>query len=249
MTDARPPGGSRRGFFRTCLATATLVASNPSLLARAAPVRHYNRVLLVDEKGEPIRAQALTGGGAYIFHYPHVTTPCFLLDIGRPLAGGNALKTGDGEAYEWQGGAGPGASVVAFSAICAHKLSYPTRTLSFLNYRAESTPFMNGELAEEERKQIIYCCSERSVYDPARGAEVLGGPARQPLAAIELEYEAQTGRLYAVGTRGGELYEEFFRRFGFKLALDHGIEDVRALAEERAEAVAHERYSAQPVTC
>lgn len=32
-------------------------------------------------------------------------------------------------------GVGPGASIVAFSAICAHRMSYPTRNVSFIDYR------------------------------------------------------------------------------------------------------------------
>ena len=31
---------------------------------------------------------------------------------------------------------------------------------------------------------LIHCCAEHSQYDPARGAEVLSGPARQPLNAL-----------------------------------------------------------------
>src|SRR5690606_42048787 len=39
----------------------------------------------------------------------------------------------------------------------------------------------------EPEAGIITCCSENSRYDPLRGAEVISGPARQPLAAIILE--------------------------------------------------------------
>ncbi len=244
-----PNWTSRRGFVKTCLATATLVAANPALIAHAEPVRRYNRVMLVDHKGEPVTAKSLAVGGAFIFHYPYVTTPCFLLDIGRSVPGRSELQTDSGEPYAWQGGAGPKSSVVAFSAICAHKLSYPTRTISFLNYRPDNTRFMDSNDQVQERRQVIFCCSERSVYDPSRGAEVIGGPARQPLTSVELEYDAESDRMFAVGTRGGELYEEFFQRFGFRVAMDHGLTDVRKLAEGQAEVVDHGEYSSQPVTC
>ena len=239
----------RRGFVKTCLATATMVAASPSLLARAEPLRRYNRILLVDESGSPLGWEALASGAAFVFHYPYVTTPCFLLDIGRRLEGGRSLQTAGGDQYQWQGGTGPRGSIVAFSAICAHKLSYPTRTISFLNYRPGTMRFENTEGVEEERRQVIFCCSERSAYDPAQGAAVMGGPARQPLASIELEYDAAADRFFALGTRGGELFDAFFRRFGFRLALDHGIEDVRELTSESAEVIPHERYSSQPVSC
>jgi Rieske Fe-S protein len=240
---------SRRGFFKTCLATATLVAANPALVARAGPVRQYNRVLLVDHQGEPVTSNMLSGGGAFLFHYPYITTPCFLMDIGREAPAIRDLQMDNGESYTWQGGSGPGASLVAFSAICAHKLSYPTRSISFINYRPGNTRFMDDEEQVRERSQVIYCCSERSVYDPARGAAVIGGPARQPLTAVELEYDDQADHYYATGTRGGELYEEFFQRFEFRVALEHGVDDVRTLSEEKAEVLSQENYSSQPVSC
>jgi Rieske Fe-S protein len=186
---------------------------------------------------------------AYIFHYPYVTTPCFLINIGRSLEAGQLMETEKEGSYTWQGGVGPTNSLVAFSAICAHKLSYPTRTLSFLNYRPEKVRFVGKQEKTEERSQVIYCCSENSAYDPARGAEVIGGPARQPLAAIELEYDTDTGSIYAIGSRGGELYESFFEKFGFRLALDHKIENVRASVEEATIVYSHEMYSQHAVSC
>lgn len=248
MTD-KPNRQSRRGFVKTCLATATLVSANPALLARSEPVKSYNRVLLVDQDGKPLGSDVLSRGEAFVFHYPYVTTPCFLLDIGREIAAVNGLVMDSGEAYTGQGGSGPRSSVVAFSAICAHKLSYPTRTLSFLSYRPDTTRFMDSDNGISERSQVIFCCSERSVYDPADGARVIGGPARQPLTSVELEYDAEVDHYYAVGTRGGELYEEFFERFGFRVALEHALTDVREPAEGRAEVVPHADYSSQPVSC
>ena len=44
----------------------------------------------------------------------------------------------------------------------------------------------------------------------------------QPLAAILLEQDAKSGALYAVGTYGGEMFAEFFRRFDFRLQLEMG---------------------------
>lgn len=240
---------SRRGFIKTCLATATAVSANPALLATATPLRTYERVLLTNKNGDPLKAADIKTDEAFIFHYPHVTTPCFLLNLGAHLPSGQFLKTADQEQYQWQGGAGSGRSIVAFSAICAHKLSYPTRTLSFLNYRAETTRFLSSEEKVNERSQIIYCCSERSAYDPTRGASVLGGPANQPLTAIELEYDEHQDNFYAVGTRGGELYESFFEKFGFRLALDHQIENVRALSTDRTTVYHHTKYSRRAAAC
>jgi Rieske Fe-S protein len=121
---------------------------------------------------------------SYVFHYPYVTTPCFLIDLGAPAEAGAELETSDGRPYRWTGGVGPGRSIVAFSAICAHRMSYPTRNVSFIDYRHKP---MNTEAAGDDwwsRGQVIYCCSEGSVYDPSDGARVLAGPAPQPLAAV-----------------------------------------------------------------
>ena len=69
---------------------------------------------------------------------------------------------------------------------------------------------------------MIHCCAEHSQYDPARGAQVMAGPAPQPLAAILLSYEPKQDTLTAYATLGGELFDEFFRKYEFKLGLDVG---------------------------
>jgi hypothetical protein len=56
---------------------------------------------------------------------------------------------------------------------------------------------------------------------------VVAGPAKQPLAAILLEYDPKTDELLAVGTVGGELFEEFFAKYDFKLAMEHGQNKAR----------------------
>ncbi|MBX2869163.1 MAG: hypothetical protein KTR18_10835 [Acidiferrobacterales bacterium] len=240
---------TRRTFVKTCVTAASAVAANPRLLASSAPVRSYHRSLIVDENGEPIGSNALKADKPFIFHYPFVTTPCFLVNLGKPLIAGRTLQSATQGSYTWQGGAGPENQIVAFSAICTHKLSYPTKTMSFLNYRSEKVRFVSHNQGTLEQRQLIYCCSERSAYDPANGAEVLGGPATQPLAAVELEYESSTDRYYATGTRGGELYDSFFEKFGFRLALDHKVVDVRASVSDQTLAVPHDLYSSNTVSC
>jgi Rieske Fe-S protein len=46
---------------------------------------------------------------------------------------------------------------------------------------------------------MIHCCAEHSEYDPAAGAKVMAGPAKQPLATILLDYDATTDELSATG--------------------------------------------------
>ena len=133
------------------------------------------------------------------------------------------LKTVDNQPYEWKGGVGTGRSIVAYSAICAHKLTYPTRDISFISYRSEKG-------AANRFASVIHCCSEHSQYDPAEGARVVAGPAPQPLAAILLEHDSASDELYAVGTLGGELFGEFFAKYEFKLAMEHGGAARQAVA-------------------
>jgi Rieske Fe-S protein len=211
----------RRDFLRLCAAGAAAAA--PALgLADAAP-RFYQRARLVDERGAPLRASRVPAQRNLIFHYPFAATPCFLLNLGRPAKGAARLRTADRRDYEWPGGVGAGRSLVAYSAICAHQLTYPTREISFISYRS-------GKSARNPHADVIHCCSEHSQYDPAEGARVLAGPAPQPLAAILLEHDARTDELFALGTLGGEMFNQFFSRFEFRLALENSGAAQRAVA-------------------
>jgi len=202
----------RRGFIKFCAASvATLGAREVGADARA---QFYSRARLVDENGAPLRASAIAVDRNFIFHYPFAATPCFLLNLGRRVKPAQ-LKTVAGQPYEWSGGVGAARSVVAYSAICAHKLSYPTKDISFISYRTEKS-------ARNRIGNVIHCCSEHSQYDPAQGARVVAGPAPQPLATILLEHDASSDEIHAVGTLGGEMFKEFFEKFGFKLQMEHG---------------------------
>lgn len=211
----------RRAFIRFCAASA-MAAGTPAGAADAQP-RLYSRARLVGARGEPLRASAIPVKRNLIFNYPYASTPCFLLNLGRAAGESVALKTADRQEYVWRGGVGSAHSIVAYSAICAHRLAYPTRDISFISFRTEKTPA--SKLAE-----VIHCCSEHSQYDPAQGARVVAGPAPQPLAAILLEHEPASDGLYAVGTLGGEMFNEFFRKYEFKLNMEMGPRAHTAVA-------------------
>lgn len=206
----------RRCFMQTCsagAAGASLAASLPAWAADASP-KEYARALLVDERGQPVRTAGLRPQANYVFHYPFEATPAFLLDLGKPALP-RALSTRDRSAYSWPGGVGRNRSIVAFSAICAHQLVYPTRDVSFISFR--KTRAKKGV-----QDGLIHCCAEHSQYDPARGAEVLSGPAPQPLCAVLLQHDPQADTLTAYATLGGELFDEFFRKYAMKLSLEVG---------------------------
>ena len=229
----------RREFLRLCAASAA-AAGSPALAADARP-RMYDRARLARPDGSPLRAGDVPPNRNLIFHYPYAATPCFLINLGRPSAASVMLKTVDDQPYVWRGGVGAMHSIVAYSAICAHRMSYPTREISFISYRPEKSP---GDRFDN----VIHCCSEHSQYDPAAGGRVLAGPAPQPLAAILLEYDARDDSLTAVGTLGGEMFAQFFDKYAFRLALE-GQNQPRREVRGTAVVTALENYCRQQVKC
>lgn len=214
----------RRSFMETCTAGAagvSLAASFPAVAADARP-KAYGRAVLVNERGDALRASQLQPQVNYVFHYPFEATPVFLLELGR-TAPPQALSTEQKDAYAWPGGVGRNRSIVAFSAICAHQLVYPTREVSFISFRKTKarTGVQDG---------LIHCCAEHSQYDPAKGAQVLSGPARQPLCAVLLQHDAQADTLTAYATLGGELFDAFFRKYEMKLSLEVGARARNAVS-------------------
>ena len=229
----------RRDFIKFCAASAAALGA-PEAGAEAR-VQLYSRARLVDEKGAPLRAAAIPANRNFIFHYPYAATPCFLLNLGKPVQPVQ-LKTVAGEAYDWKGGIGVQRSVVAYSAICAHRMTYPTRDISFISFRAEKS-------ARNKLANVIHCCSEHSQYDPAQGARVVAGPAPQPLAAIILEWDSVKDEIHAIGTLGGEMFSAFFAKYEFRLALDYGLDKARRRVASRTVVMELERFCKQQVRC
>jgi Rieske Fe-S protein len=202
----------RREWMREAACVAGAWAAFGALPVVAGEVQRHPRSLLVDAFGDPFAARALKVGEPHLFNYPFVACPVFLLAMDHAVAAAD-LVTESHERYAAPAGVGPGRSIVAFSAICAHKLMYPTPALSFIGVR-------RGFAGEPS--QVIHCCGDNSRYDPAQGARVLAGPAPQPLAAVLLEWDARSDRLYAVGTQGGEMFKPFFEKYAFRLETELG---------------------------
>jgi arsenite oxidase small subunit len=232
----------RRGFIGTCTAGAASLSTAASLSSWAADAkaREYAPALLVDERGEPLKAAALKPQVNYVFLYPFEATPVFLLDLGRPLSP-HVLSTEERTPYTWPGGVGRNRSIVAFSAICAHQLVYPTRDVSFISFRKKRAQ-------RGVQDGLIHCCAEHSQYDPARGAEVLSGPARQPLCAVLLTHDPVADTLTAHATLGGELFDAFFRKYEMKLSLDVGPTAHKAVAG-RSTVQELDRFCKNPIQC
>jgi Rieske Fe-S protein len=232
----------RRSFLESCSAGAACLSSAFGGAAWAADARQkdYAPALLVNERGDPLIASELKAQANYVFHYPFEATPVFLLDLGRPVQAYTVSTTGEG-AYSWPGGVGRNRSIVAFSAICAHQLVYPTRDVSFISFRKKRAQ-------RGVQDGLIHCCAENSQYDPARGAEVLSGPAKQPLCAVLLTHDPKADTLTAHGTLGPELFDAFFRKYQAKLSLDVGPKAHNAVAGQ-ATVSTLERFCRNPIQC
>lgn len=199
--------GQRREFLVGCTAVTmcglATALGNGDAWANTTPSRAagvlepYPAALLVDERGAPVRSRSLQPRTNYLFHYPFVATPCLLLDLGRDV-----------------GGVGHSRSIVAFSAICSHKLAYPAKEVSFIRFQAKASSH-----SEAER---IHCCADHSVYDPAQRARVVSGPAPVALAEIGLSHDPNTDGLTATGLRGVDQFDAFFRKYDFKLGMEFG---------------------------
>ncbi len=240
----------RRDFGKICASmAATAVAGGPPV-ALASQRESYPLSGLHTENHQTVTGETLEPGVPYVFFYPYISTPCFLIDLDTEARSGPTHHDPrTGEPYTWLGGVGPNSSIVAFSAICSHKMSHPAREISFINYRHDAVSFYSNAGKSEKKQRVISCCSERSVYDPADGARVLGGPAPQPLAAIELSYDNNTGAISAAASYGGDMYDRFFEKFGFRAAIEHKVNDPAELVGSKTLVRKLTDYSRQTIKC
>jgi len=225
----------RRQFSHLC---ASLLAGAAALDAAAttgkqASVDAWPATALTDSLGTPLRFQDLAIGSSHVFHYPYRTTPCFLIRLNAAPDGGASLTDRAGNQYTWQGGA---------------KMSHPAKPISHLNFRSNAKQITKRDGTRQTRAQLITCCSEYSIYDATKGAEVINGPATQPLTSIVLDINAD-GQILATGTRGGHIYDEFLQKFGLRQSMEQGIADPSQLADATTIAVPAATYSKQQILC
>ena len=210
---SNPNAARRRDLMRqaACVAGAWAASSVLPVVA-VGEVQRYPRSLLVDSRGSPWLARQLKQGEAFLFNYPYTVSPVFLIAFEREVKPVELVTEGK-QHYAAPAGVGPNKSIVAFSAICAHKLMYPKTAISFIGLRSGG---------RGEPSHVIHCCGDNSRYDPLHGARVIDGPAPQPLAAVLLEWDASSDQLHAVGTRGGEMFDAFFEKYTKQLELETG---------------------------
>ena len=156
------PGPKRRGltrrrFIQTTGAAGVGATAPQVVLARAAAetaVYPVKPIVALDE---------LSPGTTLPFTYPDDRSPALLLRMTT-------------EVLE---GAGPDASIVAFSSLCTHK-GCP------VSYRPEH--------------RLLICPCHWSTFDPEKAGGLVIGQASQPLPRIELRIES--GMVVATGVEG-----------------------------------------------
>lgn len=241
------PDTRRRHFIGVCGSAAAIAYGAPTTAWANQPVTAFEPATLTDSDEKPLGPADLQAGTEYVFHYPFKGTPCFLINLGAQ-ANQAELTQANGQSYTWRGGVGPDKSIVAFSAICAHKLSHPSPLVSFIGYRERKVGFLNRETNEiEQRAGVIQCCSEHSIYDPAAGAKVVSGPAPQPLAAIELT--VRDNKLVATGVYGGNMFDSYFEKFGNRLMLEHRGDAYKQAVGTTSKVLKGSDYSRNRIQC
>lgn len=233
----------RRSFIKICSAVAVTGTLSPCLArqTQAAELMAFARVKLVDAQGHAIKANALNSTDAYIFNYPYASTPCFLINLGKPVSD-NKLTGSNGVEYEWRGGVGSNKSIVSYNAICSHQLAFPGKDVSLITYNAQMS-----EVAG--RANVITCCAHNSVFDPAQGAKVLSGPAVGPLSSIALEHDPATDELYATGVHGGLLFDDFFKAYKIQLNAELGPGKAKELVTKTAQVIPFADYTQTRIQC
>ena len=209
----------RRNFIKTCgaIAVASFLDTkffSEALASQEGFLKLYSKAILLKEDGTPLTEKDIAPHREYIFFYPFASTPCYLINLVDEVKGAQ-LKLSDGQTYLWKGGVGSKKSIVAYSAICSHQWSYPTKDYAFINYYPPDKP------SETTKKAgVIQCCAHLSVFDPRAGGKVIEGPAEVPLASILLEEEG--GKLYAVGVLGKDQFDAFFENYKTDLRKEYG---------------------------
>ncbi len=199
------------------------------------PQQPFPRTKLVWEDGTPVKASELEVNKMYLFSYPMVNTPNFLLNLGdengNPIeippaelpitmdptkdesavfkAQGGRVEIGRiegrGGVYRFPGGIGPNKSIVAYSGICQHFACFYP-ALKFFPPGA-SPPNPPSEAVA--KGGVIFCACHGSAYDPYRGAIVTESPAPSPLPAVILEWDPNTDEIWAIRVEGSTITGKF----------------------------------------
>lgn len=235
----------RRNFLRLSATSAMAVAIAPSLITQklyaedGSLFKTYEKVQLKDADGNPLKASSLVEEENYVFMYPHAATPAIMVNLKEAASKDIKLKAEDGTEYIYRGGVGAKGTIVAYSAICAHQMTRPTKEMAMFQY-VPST----GKTLAYETAGIFVCSSHLAAYDAREGGKVLGGPATQGLASIILEIDADDN-IWAVAVLGPDKFEEFFSAFKQELKAEHGRRGAKKLIKDEAKVQTLKNFTAE----
>ncbi|RLA66472.1 MAG: sulfur oxidation protein [Epsilonproteobacteria bacterium] len=235
----------RRNFLRLSGTSAMAVAIAPSLITQKLYAENgdmfqtFEKVQLKDADGKALKASSLTKEENYLFMYPHVATPAIMVDLLKPAAKDIKLKAEDGTEYVYKGGYGAKGTIVAFSAICAHQLTHPQKSMSMFQYVPTT-----GKTLAYDKAGVFVCTSHLAAYDPQQGGKVVGGPATQGLASIVLEID-KDDNIWAVAVMGPEKFQAFFDAFKKDHRAEFGRRGAKKLIKTETKVQALKNYSAE----
>ena len=235
----------RRNFLRLSATSAAAVAIAPSLITQklyaedGSLFKAYEKVQLKDAEGNPLKASALVEEENYVFNYPHAATPAIMVNLKEVATKDLKLKAADGTEYVYRGGVGSKGTIVAYSAICAHQMTRPTKAMTMFQYVPTT-----GKTLAYEKSGVFVCSSHLAAYDAQNGGKVLGGPANQGLASIVLEIDAEDN-IWAVAVVGPSMFEDFFSAFKSELKAEYGRKGAKKLVKDEAKVETLKNFTAE----
>jgi len=205
----------RRGFLKLSGTTAAAIIIAPSLITETLKAEDgslyntYDKIMLKDSEGNPLKTANLVKEENYVFNFPHVATPCILVQLDGPTEKSVTLSADDGTEYTFKGGVGKDGSIVAYSAICPHQLTHPQPDTSFFQY----VPTGTKTLAYDKAVGGVFVCSSHlSAFTPKDGGKRVTGPATEGLTQIVLEVD-KDDVIWAVGALGPNKFHEYLKAF------------------------------------
>ncbi len=235
----------RRNFLQLSGTTAAAFVISPSLITQklyaedGSLFQIFEKVQLKDIDGNPLITATLVSEVNYIFHYPHIGTPAIMIDLATPTQKEVKLKSEDGTEYIFKGGVGEKGTLVAYSAICPHQLTYPQKTMSMFQYVTEK-----GKTLSYEKGGVFVCSSHLSAFEPKEGGRSVGGPAKQGLAQIVLEID-KDDNIWAVAVLGPDKFQEFFDAFKLELKVEYGRRGAKKMVHTEAKVQTLKNFSAE----
>jgi Rieske Fe-S protein len=176
----------------------------------------FEKVQLKDAEGNALKSSTLISEENYVFMYPYLSTPVIMVNLATSAQKDIKLKADDGTEYLFKGGVGSKGSIVAYSAICPHQLTHPQASMSMFQYVGEK-----GKTLAYDKGGVFVCTSHLSAFEPKEGGKVVGGPAREGLAQIILDIDADDN-IWAIAVLGPLKFQAFFDAFKQVLKAEYG---------------------------